>query len=62
MIGGITLGALDKFRQGYRMRKKVAEETGTSVNDIEIKYPVSLSSQFDTHPEFRNEFLTFIKS
>ena len=59
---GITLGALDKFRQGYRTRRKIAEENGTSLEDVEIKYPVSLSSQFDTQPERKDQFLAFITS
>ena len=62
MIGGIKLGALDKYRQGYRMRRKVAENNGTSIDDVEVKYPLALVCQFDTNPELRNEFLTFIKS
>jgi hypothetical protein len=62
MIGGMSLGALDTFRQGYRMRKKMAEENGTSLNEVEIKYPSELQSQFETNPALKNEFLEFVKS
>ncbi len=62
MIGGMTLGSLDKFRQGYRMRKKTAEENGTSLDEVEIKYPPELLSQFKDNPELKNEFLDFVKS
>jgi hypothetical protein len=62
MIGGLTLGALDTFRQGYRMRKKIAEENKTPLEQVEIKYPSELLSQFDTNPELKNEFLEFVKS
>jgi hypothetical protein len=62
MIGGMSLGALDTFRQGYRMRKKTAEENGTSLNEVEIKYPPELLSQFETNPALKNEFIEFVKS
>ena len=62
MIGGLTLGALDTFRQGYRMRKKMAEENGIPLEQVEIKYPSELLSKFDTNPELKNEFLEFVKS
>lgn len=62
MIGGMTLGSLDKFRQGYRMRKKMAEENKTPIDEVEIKYPSELLSQFEKNPELRNEFLEFVKS
>jgi hypothetical protein len=62
MIGGMSLGVLDTFRQGYRMRKKIAEENGIPLEQVEIKYPSELLSQFDTNPELKNEFLDFVKS
>jgi len=62
MIGGISLGSLDTFRQGYRMRKKMAEENKTPIEEVEIKYPSELLSQFKDNPELRNEFLEFVKS
>jgi hypothetical protein len=62
MIGGMSLGALDTFRQGYRMRKKMAEENKTPLNEVEIKYPSELLSQFETNPALKNEFIAFVKS
>jgi hypothetical protein len=55
-IGGISLGQLDIYRQGYRKR---FEKDG---EDAEIKAPRALAERFATEPDLKHEYMEWIKS
>lgn len=55
-IGGISLGQLDIYRQGYRKR---FEKDG---EHAEIKAPRALSERFASEPDLKEEYMEWIKS
>jgi hypothetical protein len=61
-IGGISIGKLDVYRQGYRKRKMEAERNGLGDKEVEIKVPQSLLDLFDENPSLRDEYEAFIRS
>jgi hypothetical protein len=62
MIGGISIGKLDVYRQGYRKRKMEAERNGLGDKEVEIKVPQSLLDLYPENPSLRNEYEAFIRS
>jgi hypothetical protein len=44
------------------MRKKMAEENKTPLDEVEIKYPSELLSQFEANAKLKEEFIEFVKS
>jgi len=55
-IGGFSLGALDRFRIGYRKRKS---ESG---NEVEVKGPSALMELCEQDPNIKKQYDDFIKS
>jgi uncharacterized protein YoxC len=62
MIGGISIGKLDVYRQGYRKRKMEAERNGLGDKEVEIKVPQSLLDLYPENPSLRDEYEAFIRS
>jgi hypothetical protein len=61
-IGGISLGKLDVYRQGYRKRKMEAERNGIREKEVEIKVPQALLELYHKNTAIREEYEAFIKS
>ena len=61
-IGGISLGKLDVYRQGYRKRKMEAERNGISEKEVEIKVPQALLELYHKNTAIREAYEAFIKS
>ena len=61
-IGGISIGKLDVYRQGYRKRTMEAERNGLGDKEVEIKVPQALLDLYAENPSLREEYEAFIRS